>query len=144
MRDRDEQGRARNARPRDALGRPLPYGHAGVPALPEDFDTSPEAVVLLATQLLDDGLPFQAHEVLEAAWKSAPDDQRRAWQGMAQLAVALTHARRGNRVGAQRLAQRAQENLVQGVLPDIGEGLRQRLLSSVAAEIAQSDQPTTD
>ena len=28
-RDRDAEGRARNARPRDALGRPLPYGAVG-------------------------------------------------------------------------------------------------------------------
>ena len=31
-RDRDGAGRARNARPRDALGRPLPPGSAGVAA----------------------------------------------------------------------------------------------------------------
>ncbi|MCZ9345950.1 DUF309 domain-containing protein, partial [Streptomyces sp. TRM76130] len=34
-RDRDDEGRARNARPRDGLGRPLPYGADGVPRQPE-------------------------------------------------------------------------------------------------------------
>lgn len=136
MRDRDESGRARNARPRDALGQPLPYGHTGVPPLPEDIDASPLTVVPLANRLLDEGLPFQAHEVLEAAWKGAPSEQRPAWQGMAQLAVALTHARRGNRVGAQRLSQRAQENLARGLLPDIAEPLRQRLLREVETALA--------
>ncbi|MYW74515.1 DUF309 domain-containing protein, partial [Pseudonocardia sp. SID8383] len=29
-RDRDDRGRARNARPRDAAGRPLPHGAPGV------------------------------------------------------------------------------------------------------------------
>ena len=49
-----------------------------------------------AQRLLDAGFPFQAHEVLEAAWKSAPDAERDLWQGLAQLAVGLTHALRGN------------------------------------------------
>ena len=33
-RDRDEAGRARQARPRDELGRPLPYGETGVEPQP--------------------------------------------------------------------------------------------------------------
>src|SRR5512132_3286850 len=35
-RDRDDQGRARQARPRDRLGQPLPYGSAGVEPVSED------------------------------------------------------------------------------------------------------------
>ena len=35
-RDRDTAGRARQARPRDRLGRPLPYGSAGVEPVPEE------------------------------------------------------------------------------------------------------------
>jgi hypothetical protein len=127
-RDRDVQGRARNARPRDSLGRPLPPGQPGVEPLPEDIDSAAGAVVELAGRLLDDDLPFQAHEALEAAWKAAPAAQRPAWQGMAQLAVALTHARRGNVVGAARLRWRALENLAAGELPLVAWGLRDRLL----------------
>lgn len=130
MRDRDEQGRARNARPRDHLGRPLPYGEQGVDPLPDDIDPAP-AVVVLAEALLDQGRCFQAHEALEAAWKAAPEDQRPAWQGLAQLAVAVTHARRGNLMGAQRLRERGLQNLAQGVLPEVGEPLRQRLVAAV-------------
>lgn len=132
MRDRDARGRARNARPRDALGRPLAYGADGVDPLPEDLDTSPRAVVDLAGRLLDAGLPFQAHEVLEAAWKDAPDEQRPAWQAMAQLAVALTHARRGNAVGADRLRVRAEANLAAGQLPPLAGPLRDRLRALLA------------
>ncbi|MEI2642222.1 MAG: DUF309 domain-containing protein [Candidatus Nanopelagicales bacterium] len=99
MRDRDAEGRARNARPRDALGRPLAHGEIGVSPLPEDIDPSPAAVVALTQQLLDEDRPFQAHEALEAAWKAAPPEQRAAWKGMAQLAVSVTHARRGNAAG---------------------------------------------
>ena len=127
MRDRDAHGRARNARARDALGRPLPRGEQGVEPLPEDIDASPAAVVAQANGLLDAGLPFQAHEVLEAAWKHAPPDQRRAWQGMAQLAVALTHSMRDNPVGARRLRDRAEVNLAAGDLPAVAHDLRDRL-----------------
>lgn len=129
MRDRDPEGRPRNARPRDALGRPLPYGSDGVDPLPEDIDTDAESVVELTQELLDAGLPFQAHEALEAAWKAAPDRQRPAWQGLAQLAVALTHQQRGNPVGARRLRERAMANLAAGELPSVAEPLRQRLLA---------------
>ena len=61
---------------------------------------------MVAQQLLDEGRPFHAHEVLEAAWKSAPEQERDLWQGLAQLAVGLTHALRGNRTGATALLNR--------------------------------------
>ncbi len=96
--------------------------------MPEDIDTSPAAVVALADRLLDKGMPFQAHEALEAAWKSAPDHQRPAWQALAQLAVALTHCRRGNAVGASRVRARALVNLGDGELPQTAWALRDRLL----------------
>jgi hypothetical protein len=106
-RDRDAAGRPRNARPRDSLGRPLPPGAPGVPTTPDDFSPSPQEALAEAQRLLDDGYPFHAHEVLEAAWKAAPGDERELWRGLAQLAVGLTHARRGNTVGAARLLRRA-------------------------------------
>ncbi len=105
-RERDTQGRARNARPRDRLGRPLPRGHAGVEPRSDDERLGPSHALATAQQLFDTGLPFQAHEVLEAAWKSAPDEQRPLWQGLAQLAVGVTHAERGNARGAVALLER--------------------------------------
>jgi len=110
-RDRDEVGRARNARPRDGLGRPLPRGAAGVPRQPEGLVRSPEATLAEAQRLLDDGMPFHAHEVLEDAWKSAPDALRALWKGMAQLAVGATHAARGNRTGAVTLLRRGADHI---------------------------------
>lgn len=105
-RDRDGAGRARNARPRDALGRPLPPGSAGFPRQPEGVRRSPAATLTEAQRLLDDGLPFHAHEVFEDAWKAAAEPDRALWKGLAQLAVGLTHAARGNRAGAVRLLRR--------------------------------------
>jgi uncharacterized protein len=104
-RDRDEEGRARQARPRDELGRPLPYGSEGVDPVPED-PLPPVETLRFARELVDGGRPFAAHEVLEARWKAGPPQQRDLWQGLAQLCVGLTHGLRGNRVGAQRLVDR--------------------------------------
>jgi uncharacterized protein len=106
-RDRDPAGRPRNARPRDAAGRPLPRGTAGVERVPDDLVLTPDEGVTEAQRLIDAGLPFPAHDVLEAVWKSAPDAERELWRGLAQLAVGLTHAQRGNAHGAAALLERA-------------------------------------
>jgi hypothetical protein len=105
-RDRDALGRARQARPRDELGRPLPYGAQGVEPVPEE-PLPPEETLSRARELVEAGRPFAAHEVLEARWKAGPDEERDLWQGLAQVCVAITHAARGNRTGAERLAERA-------------------------------------
>jgi len=105
-RDRDDEGRARNARPRDGLGRPLPYGADGVERQPEGVLRTPEQSVAEAQELLDAGKPFHAHEVFEDAWKSGPEEERELWRGLAQLAVGLTHAARGNLTGGTRLLRR--------------------------------------
>ncbi|WP_052230603.1 DUF309 domain-containing protein [Streptomyces sp. CT34] len=105
-RDRDEQGRARSARPRDGLGRPLPYGSEGVARQPEGVARTPEESLSEAQRLLDAGMPFHAHEVLEDAWKAAPETERELWRGLAQLAVGLTHAARGNATGGTALLDR--------------------------------------
>ena len=104
-RDRDPAGRPRQARPRDALGRPLPYGAVGVEPVSEE-PLPPLKSVQVARQLVKEGRPFAAHEVLEARWKAGPAEERDLWQGLAQLCVGLTHAARGNSVGALRLVDR--------------------------------------
>jgi hypothetical protein len=101
----------RNTRPRDALGRPLPYGAAGVAGQAEGISRTPSESLAEAYRLLSDGRPFHAHEVLEDAWKSGPEGERELWRGLAQLAVGVTHAARGNAVGAVRLIERGARNL---------------------------------
>jgi uncharacterized protein len=120
-RDRDPAGRPRNARPRDALGRPLPRDAQSRDAQPSDAQPSdaqaedripddlllpPGDALALAQRLLDSGRPFHAHEVLEASWKAAPQAERELWRGLAQVAVGLTHAQRGNARGAAALLRR--------------------------------------
>jgi hypothetical protein len=110
-RERNALGRAQNARPRDSLGRPLPRGAVGVERVPEDLVLEPVPALVEAQRLLDAGLPFHAHEVLEASWKAAPDEERELWQGLAQLAVGLTHVLRGNPAGATTLLERARRRV---------------------------------
>jgi hypothetical protein len=111
-RDRDTAGRARNARPRDDLGRPLPRSAAqDVPRIPDDLVISPAEAAELGGRLLAEGRPFHAHEVFEAAWKSVPGPERELWRGLAQIAVGLTHARRGNARGAAALLRRGAGNV---------------------------------
>lgn len=105
-RDRDPTGRARSSRPRDATGRPLPRGAEGVPQIPDGLLLPPSKAVAEAERLLAEDRPFAAHEVLEAAWKAAPATERDLWQGLAQMAVGLTHVQRGNLSGAAALLRR--------------------------------------
>lgn len=119
-RDRDEAGRPRNTRPRDAMGRPLPPGSEGIPRIPDELELTPTATLAYAQDLLDRGLAFNAHEVLEAAWKNGPDDERLLWQGLAQLAVGITHVQRGNLKGALTVLRRASGRLAGIRVPPYG------------------------
>ena len=71
----------------------------------------PAETIAAARRLLAEGRPFSAHEVYEARWKAGPAAERSLWQGLAQLCVGITHAERGNRVGALRLIGRARQRL---------------------------------
>ena len=123
MRDRDPSGRARNARPRDELGRPLPRSAPGpqdVPRIPDDRAITPAEAVELGGRLLAEGRPFHAHEVFEAAWKSTAGPERELWRGLAQIAVGLTHARRGNAPGAAALLRRGARHVREHAPPNSG------------------------
>jgi uncharacterized protein len=112
-RDRDQSGRPRNARPRDELGRPLPRPPVAGCAAPQagGVASSPVQSASLGGALLLDGRPFHAHEVFEEAWKGAEGPERDLWRGLAQVAVGLTHARRGNARGAVALLHRGAARL---------------------------------
>lgn len=127
-RDRDEQGRPRSGRPRDGLGRPLPYGTDGVRRQTEGVRRTVEDTLTEAQRLLDEGKPFHAHEVFEDAWKAGddePDGREPLWQGLAQLAVGLTHAGRGNSAGGATLLRRGAANIAGGQTHGVDvDGLR--------------------
>jgi len=149
-RDRDTAGRARNARPRDELGRPLPKSAAqDVPRIPDDLVISPAEAADLGGRLLAEGRPFHAHEVFEAAWKSVPGQERELWRGLAQVAVGLTHARRGNAGGAVALLRRGAGHIAQfadapgevdaGYVADQATGLALRIERDVLASVPEAD-----
>lgn len=101
-------------RPRDRLGRPLDFDDPRCfPEVPERNDISAVDAWHEAQQYLDQGLPFHAHEVFEQRWKSCPEEERDAWQALAQWGAALTQRARGNEIGQRRIALRAQSRLIE-------------------------------
>ena len=84
-----------------------------MPRIPDDFELPPAETLGYAQDLLDRGLAFNAHEVLEAAWKNGPNDEKRLWQALAQLAVGITHVQRGNVKGAITVLRRASAGLAE-------------------------------
>jgi hypothetical protein len=138
-------GVSRDPRPRDAMGRPLARD-SGVAIEPDPEPLPPDESLAAAQALLDDGRAFRAHEVLEAIWKNDATQTRELWRGLAQLAVGLTHAQRGNARGAVALLRRARATLASydGARPhgvDVN-GLRQ-WAENAAAVIDQSGDPAS-
>jgi predicted metal-dependent hydrolase len=78
---------------------------------PEGVARTPDESLTEAQRLLDEGKPFHAHEVFEDAWKLAEEPERELWRGLAQLAVGMTHAARGNSAGASSLISRGADNI---------------------------------
>lgn len=139
-RDRDPAGRPRNARPRDALGRPLPPGEQGVEPVREDLERTAEEALAEAQSLIDAGRAFGAHEVFEAMWKQADDPGLRAlWRGLAQLMVGLTHHQRGNLVGAHDLLLRGS-----GSLAEVAPGTTADVQVDLAAWRGWADRSAAD
>jgi predicted metal-dependent hydrolase len=66
---------------------------------------------LRGIRLFNGGAYFEAHEVLEDAWRAAPTVEKKFLQGLIQVAVGLHHHSKGNVVGARSLLSRAARNL---------------------------------
>jgi hypothetical protein len=95
-------------RPRDLLGRPLPWGAKGMLAL-EDFDSlSLEQNHELGMTHARAGEWFPAHEAWETAWKRARDtEEAELFKGLSQMGAGYVHLFRGNAHGAATLLRRA-------------------------------------
>ena len=94
-RDRDDTGRARNNRPRDGLGRPLPRDATGVERVPDGLTLPPAESLVEAQRLLDDapGFVFSAggpvsvvQDMGYLAWAFGPAGQEPVVRG-ADVAV---------------------------------------------------------
>jgi hypothetical protein len=99
---------AKRERPRDLLGRPLPWGSPSQLVL-EEYDAMPaERCHALALAAFERGDYFPAHEAWEAAWRQRKGStDERFFKALAQLGAGYTHWRRGNPHGARVLLQRA-------------------------------------
>ena len=62
-------------------------------------------------RLFNEGEFFEAHEVLEDAWRAAPREDKAFLQGLVQLAVAFHHFSTGNKVGAASVLKKGKCNL---------------------------------
>lgn len=115
-----------------------------MPRIPDDLVVSPAEAAELGGRLLAEGRPFHAHEVFEAAWKSVPGEERELWRGLAQIAVGLTHARRGNargavallRRGAGHVAEFADTEFADTEFADTGAEVDAGLVAGQAADLA--------
>jgi len=120
-RDRRDDGRPEQARPRDRTGRPLPYGTTGVPLTEEHEPTDVEHALALGVDLWRQERYFEAHECLEYVWHAAPVDDTDLWQGVIQIAVAGVHLQRDNPGGARTLLERAAGRLSR--YPEVHRGI---------------------
>lgn len=102
------EARNKPERPRDQLGRPLPWEAEGELTL-EDFDSlSLDENHELARAHARAGRWFPAHEAWETAWKQARDtDESELFKGLSQMGAGYVHLLRGNAHGASTLLRRA-------------------------------------
>lgn len=101
----------RPQRPRDEMGRPLPWGAEDRLPL-EDFDARSQGENhSLGIGHFNAGRFFAAHEAWETAWKQAragaDDRDVEFFKGLSQLGAGYTHYQRENSHGAQALMRRA-------------------------------------
>ena len=92
-----------------------------------------------AAPLWREGLFFEVHEVLEAAWQRERGDRRQGLQGVIQIAVAWHHLAHGNARGARRLLREGRSRLAAvppGAIPGLDVAA---LLDATAATEAALD-----
>ena len=99
--------RQKPERPRDELGRPLPWGEASMLHLP-DFDAmSLHDNDRAARRFLAERNYFGAHEAWETAWKQAKGTgDEELFKGLSQMGAGYVHLLRGNAHGAITLLRR--------------------------------------
>ena len=64
-------------------------------------------IVIHGLDLFNQGEYFEAHEVLETAWRAERGPIRELYRGILQIAVAYYHALRGNYVGSLKMFLRS-------------------------------------
>ena len=120
--------RAKPERPRDELGRPLPWDAPTRLRLP-DFDAmSLEDNDRVAREFLAGQNYFGAHEAWETAWKQAKGTgDEELFKGLSQLGAGYVHLLRGNAHGATTLLRRGASRV--GAYPMGARGIDTRALA---------------
>jgi uncharacterized protein len=134
---RPTETRNKPERPRDRLGRPMPWDADGELEL-EDFDAlSLEENHELGRRHARAGRWFPAHEAWETAWKQARDtDEAELFKGLSQMGAGYVHLLRGNAHGAATLLRRASRRI--GGYPNGSRGVRTSALAVRLADDAES------
>jgi predicted metal-dependent hydrolase len=114
--------RLKPVRPRDELGRPLPWDAESRLQLP-DFDAMTlEENDRIARELLAERNVFGAHEAWETAWKQAKGTgDEELFKGLSQMGAGYVHLLRGNAHGAMTLLRRGASRVV--AYPDGSRGI---------------------
>jgi uncharacterized protein len=91
------------------------------------------AQVLEGLELFNRGEYFEAHEVLELAWRAESEPVRELYRGILQVGVAYYHIGNGNYRGALKMLQRAAGWLAP--FPDRCRGIDLRDLRANAQQV---------
>jgi uncharacterized protein len=136
-RRRDPSAPPKPKRPRDELGRPLPWKAENSLEL-EDYDSlSLEENHRLGKRHLNEGKFFPAHEAWETCWKQAKETpEAEFFKGLSQLGAGYTHFLRGNPHGAHTLLRRGAGRILR--YPSPHRGVDVRALGGIA--MAHADQ----
>ncbi|MEJ2690235.1 MAG: DUF309 domain-containing protein [Deltaproteobacteria bacterium] len=95
-------------------------------------------VFLLTSELWDQGLFFEVHELLEGHWSKATGRPRQALQGLIQAAGFYLLQAAGNMQGAARLADKAVSNLA-GSREHLPKAMRiEELISALTRRAAKA------
>ena len=102
----EEQPKKRE-RPRDELGRPLPWEAENRLEMADFEPLDVDELHRLGVEYFNAGSFFPAHEAWENAWKRAKGtDEEELFKGLSQLGAGYVHYRRGNLHGAKTLMRR--------------------------------------
>jgi len=121
--------RQKPERPRDELGRPLPWERENLLHLPDFDNLSLDENDRLGRRLLHDRNYFGAHEAWETAWKQARGSgEEELFKGLSQMGAGYVHLLRGNPHGTVTLLRRGARRV--GAYPDGTRGIATERLSA--------------
>ena len=86
-----------------------PDAHDSIPPVSPDCDGSLHPKAIEGLEQFNRGRYWEAHEALEAAWRSETNPIRELYRGILQAGVVYLHITRHNYAGALKVYQRSQK-----------------------------------